>query len=1223
MRFVSTFPPALLALVVAAGGCLTDAVAPAPPVLDALRARTSLPTLHVTGVAEYNATITVTGGTKEATTAADALTGRFAVEVSLAAGDNALKVLASDAADNTSDPVELTIVREPARAEIVHVALPRTTVSADDGTLEVVVDVANDEPEIALASLGVTLSIPEDDAFVPVPVVVNDTGHAVVVLDERRAQGTFTLRVQADVSDLDGNAAFDQAGFTIVPGRPENVDVALSATVDGTDVPPTNAITVPAATAVNVDVVVTDAHDNVIPDTQIAIDAPGAGGTILGDRIVDLTRAGTFTVVADTGIALVAGTATLTVTAAAADHVELALSADRVAAGTAVRATSRVVDAYGNTVTATAPALATTAPQGFAAPLVDEGVAAAVATVTTAGSYTVTATDPASQAVPASLSLTVVPGAPVDPDFIAVTAGPHRAGDDVVVTYALKDAFGNVNTSLPVTVTTSAPGAFIDDDGRGTITLSDITLAGTYTVRGRAAGTGLDDDIETLVVTAAAADHVVLSTSDALVQAGTAVRAVARVVDRFDNVVTDTVPTVEIDAPQAFGAPLVDGGVATANVTVTTAGSFTITASDPASSATPASEPLQIVAATAVNASFIEIDPTGLPYHAGAPVRVNYGFVDAFGNENTSTPLVVTVNAPNVTVVDTGAGVVEIDGIVRAGSYVVRGHAAGTGLTDDLETLVIDPNPQLAGFNLVLSAALTAEFGTVVFNGTDGFGNLIDQANITTTLSDPTAITRVGSELTFNRAGSYSITACITGTTLCDTEFMSVQGLLDTVPPSATVTVESPVSGSTVVRNQRVVFGVVVTDDRALSSLSFVATFGSSGTCRTTGGPLLFAGTTSESRTFSFTVPTCAIPLDAVSIVAQASDQAGNTSNTADETLSVANPFSLNVAASGGGGAFLTTVAAFQDRLDGPSGVDVDPISGTIYVGNSGLQGNRANRAVGITIDRVQFDLTDQTGSRVDLRDVRGVAASAAGTLFFGVSEVTAGGGGSSGIIRVTRDLLRQTFVSSNTPGGQAEAITQAQQVVNQLTIDESTSTPALCMVIQQQDHVWCYTNLDGTASRLAEVEINGLRPRGIAIDGPDNGADADVLFVALDNTTHVIRPFTFNADRSTLTAGTDISLTTVVDANGNPTAGITNNGVLGDLVVGPQPSENLYLADRSGDRILKIDRATTPPTVSVFVSNVNSPTGLAFDGDALLVTDDQDRVVFRIVPDPANPGAF
>jgi hypothetical protein len=1022
---------AVVGLAAAAAGCLTDTVAPAPPVLDALRTRTSLPALRVSGVAEYNAIVTVTGGRDEVTTTADALTGRFAIDVALADGDNDLKVLATDAADNTSDAAALTVVREPARAEVVRVTLPRTTVSADDGSLEVVVDVQNDEPEVGLQTLGVTLSIPEDDTFAPVPVAVNDTGRAVVVLDGRRAQGTFTLRAQADVASLDGTRAFDQAGFAVVPGRPASVDVALSATVDGAVVGPADAIVVPAGTTVDVDVVVADAHDNVIPATQVAIDAPGAGATVVGDRIVGLVRAGTFTVVADTGAGLVAGTATLTVTAADADHVEL-------------------------------------------------------------------------------------------------------------------------------------------------------------------------------------------TTDTALAQAGTPVRAVARVVDRFGNVVADTVPTLAIDAPQAFGAPLVDGGIATASVTVTLAGSYTITASDPASAATPAVAPLQVVAADAVNADFIELDPAGLPYRAGAPVRVNYGFVDAFGNENTSTPLVVTVNAPNVAVVDTGAGVVEISGIVRAGTYVIRGRAAGTGLADDLETLVVGPNPEAAGFNLVLSAALTAEFGTVVFNGADGFGNPIDEAGITTTFSDPTAVTRNGNELTFGRAGSFSVTACLTGTTSCDTEFIAVQGLLDTLPPTATIELLSPLAGSSVARQQRVVFGVALQDDRALSSVSFVATFGDNGNCRTSGGPILFSGSTSESVTFSFSVQGCAIPGDVVNIVVQASDQTGNARNVADESLQLTNPFTLTFPGAGADGGFVSELVAFEGSLESPAGIAVQPRTQTYVVAEAAR-----DRAVGIATDRVQFDLRDQQGDRFALSNVRGAACSAAGNLFFGVDDA-GGSGQTAGLVRIRADLVEELFVDNTTPGGQSESIGQ-DQLVTQVTISEppaSTGVPAVvCMTINAQDHVYCYGNLDAVpaaAARRAEVELgNGLRPRGIAIDGPDAAGDADVLFAALDGNTRVVRPFAFNATRTTLAAvpGGDIALG----------AFVTGANELGDLVVGPGPDENLYLAHRSRGRILKIDRRASPPVVSVFAEGFASPTGLAFDRErqALLVTDDDDRVVHRIVADPANPGSF
>lgn len=79
----------------------------------------------------------------------------------------------------------------------------------------------------------------------------------------------------------------------------------------------------------------------------------------------------------------------------------------------------------------------------------------------------------------------------------------------------------------------------------------------------------------------------------------------------------------------------------------------------------------------------------------------------------------------------------------------------------------------------------------------------------------------------------------------------------------------------------------------------------------------------------------------------------------------------------------------------------------------------------------------------------------------------------------------------------------------------------------------------------------------------------------------------------------------------------------LGDLVVGPAPDESLYLAHTDAGRVLKIDRRVNPPVVSVIVDGLTSPRGLAFDDDGLLITDDVDNVVFRIVPDAANASRF
>lgn len=701
--------PLLLSLSLLFAGCLVDDDLPNTPVLDTTVAVTSLDTLHLEGTAKYDAALAITSGVEALSATADANTGRFAVDVGLALGDNTISVVATDVAGNASAAATLTITRRAPRAETVTISLRDAVIRADDGEVHVAIDVTNSEAGVDLTQVQATLTIVEDASFTALPLQFNRVGHTDVVLAERRLVGGFTVRAKADVADEDGNTASDDAFFNVTPGHP-------------------------------------------------------------------------------------------------------------------------------------------------------------------------------------------------------------------------------------------------------------------------------------------------------------------------------------------------------------------------------------------VNADFMSIDVAQAPFLAGDPLLVTYAMQDAFGNDATSTqPIVITVNAAAVSIVDDGAGTVEIDGLVKAGSYTVRAHLGDSDLEDDFAELVIQPNPELASFNMQLSSSLIAEFGTAFFTATDGFGNVIEEVSVTTTLFDPLAISRSGSQLTFNRPGAFSITACVADTSLCDTEFISVQGLLDTVPPTLTITIESPASGIVVARGQRVVFIVDVRDDRALSALSFVTTFGTNGNCRATGGPLLFSGSIAEVRSFSFTVPSCAVPLDPVSIVAQATDQAGNTRNEAEETLSIFDPFNLQFPGNDvGNGNFVTTVAGINtgnngsSSISGPTGVAADRLTGTVYVAN-GSQGNRADRAVGVTIDRAQFDLTDTSGQRINLSNVRGVASSRSGALFFGVDEVNSGGGGSSGIVRVTSTLQRELFVSSTAPGGQQEAV-GTQQLVQQLALDETATVPALCMTIQSQDHIYCYGNINGGATRLAEIELANQSPRWIAI---------------------------------------------------------------------------------------------------------------------------------------------
>ncbi len=1187
-------------------GCFVDDAPPAALLLDPARPFTSLDRVELGGSAETLATITVVGGSTEATAVAESQSGRFVVGVPLNLGRNELVITATDAAGNSSEPITVVVVREPPRAEIVRLTLPAAVTDADSGTLDVIVDVDNDESEIDLKTLAVTLRlVGYDGAFADLPLVLDRGGHVALTLSGLSVADSAQIVVEGDVADADGVKALDAAGFTVLPGVPAQVDVQLTAIVAAASVGPGAVISVPADTEVDVSVTVSDAQDNVIAGAPLRIDAVGSGARVLGTQIVDATTAGTFDVLAEAAGGVATGTATLTVVAADPDHVELSVDDDGVDAGTLVTASARVVDAFGNTVTNAVPLLEIDAPQAFGAAGIVGGTATASVVVTTAGGYVITATDSTSAATLAAVPLLVVAAAPVNADFFEIDAAglPYRAGGSARATYRLVDAFGNTNSAVPVVVTINVPNVVVVNDGIGNVTVDGLTLAGDYSLRAQAVGTGLSDDTAVLSIVAGAADRLLLAVDAATVAAGTPVTASARVVDVFGNTLADAVPVIDIDAPQDFAAPVVAAGVTTAVVTVTTAGAYTVSGSDAASPATSAA-PLQVVAATPVNADFVEVDPAGLPYASGDPVRLNYQLVDAFGNVNTAVPLVVTVNAPNVSVVDDGAGVVEINGIVRAGSYLVRARAVGTGLADDTETLVVDPNPEAAGFNLVLSAGLIAEQGTLIFSGTDGFGNLIDDADILTSFSDPAAVLRTGNQLTFDRPGTFSILACLTAVpTLCDTEFISVQGLLDTVPPSVAVVVESPITPD-VATNGLIAFRADVGDDRSLSELRFVATFGNLGTCTRTGGPVLFSGgTTAASRTFSFNVPSCAVPLDVVDIVVQATDEAGNTRNGADASLTIRDPFQITFP--NNPGAFVVAIAAFHDRLDQPQDVVIDPSTAQLSITNNGN-----DRAIVATIDRAQFDLRDIDGNRVDLPSVRGVAISTAGNQFFGTDDA---GNGNPGIVRVRPDLNVDTFVDNAKPGGQATAISQPIRGV----VVEETGVDVLCMAARDQDRIYCYGNLDAVPAaptRLAELGTGGgSRPIALAIDGPDAGGDVDVLFAVFDQ-ARLVRGFTFNAARTTLTAigGGDVSLTAFAAAN-----------ELGDIVVGPAPAENLYVCHRSGGRVLKVDRSTVPPTVSVFADGFSAPVGLSFDGASLLVVDENDETVFRLSPEPSNPGSF
>lgn len=991
-----------------------------------------------------------------------------------------------------------------------------------------------------------------------------------------RSAGAFTFTATA--TGLDGVAAATEA-VRIDPGPPAAGVVTQSPSP------------LPAGETLTVSVAFTDQYANPTSSTfSLVTDAPGA--IVSRDRVLGITRASeggpAYALLVEVDGAPLTLTEDLVVVAGEPARIELSPSSIATVAGDTVEVSAQVVDRFGNRVRSATPVLTETSPQDFAsAPITADGVTTAAIRVTTAGSFAVSATDGA--ALVASSPLVVVPGA-IANGGVTPSPSPLPAGETLTVSAAFADEFGNP-VPARFTVATDAPDAIV---------IGDRVLGVT-----RASEGGPDYQVfvqpeggavftASLPVVAAAPDRMLLALDAASVEAGTLVTASAQIVDRFGNRVRSAAPALAETSPQDFSpTPASVDGVTTGTLFVTTAGSFAVTATDPEGAVAAAQAPLAVAAAAPVNASFFEIDAAFLPYRAGDAVFFNYAFVDAFGNVNNDVPLIVSVNAPNVTVVDDGFGSGEINGLVRAGTYTVRARAVGTGLPDEVESVVIDPNPAEAGFNLVLSSGLIAEGGTALFFGADGFGNSIPEAQIATTFSDA-SISRSGNQLTFARAGTFSVTACLVEnavvTTTCDTEFIGVQGILDTVPPTATVTIETPDPAATseVAERGLVVFRTDVSDDRALAELRTVATFGNIGSCSIATGDVLFpGGTTSASRTFSFNVPGCAIPLDEVNIVAQAMDEAGNLRNSGGHTpLRVRAPFTITSP------GFVVSLAAWEDELDRPRDVLANPTTAQLFVSNFGN-----DEAVGVNLDRFQFRVRDQNGAVIFLDQPQGNGRDAAGNLFFNVAN----NGANPGVVRLQPDFtVDNGFINYlSTPAFMA--------------VDESAGrTPALCSALPASGRIDCHTGFStaGVAPTVLlsfTTNLAGTNPVSLAIAPPSATNTADRLFVAL-GASRQIRELAFNGSRTALSFVRNIDLSAFVGAN-----------QLGDVVVAPV-TENLIVVHTSGGRILRVAQNGS---VTVLASGFTRPTGLAFDGDSLVVTDEDLRAVFRIAPDPANPGTF
>jgi hypothetical protein len=525
---------------------------------------------------------------------------------------------------------------------------------------------------------------------------------------------------------------------------------------------------------------------------------------------VTLKTAGSRTVTAtDTVTGTITGSATVTVNPAAVNKFLLAAPASSVA-GTAFSITVTVTDAFGNTepgylgtVHFTSTDAAALLPVNYTFVAGDAGVHTFTNAVTlkTAGNRTMTATDTVTATITGSATVSVTPGTAT---HVVVTAPASiAAGTAFNVTVTAQDAFNNTATgylgtvhftSSDATAIVPADYTFLAADAGVHLFTGGVTLksAGSQTVTATDTVTGTITGLATVNVNPS---HFTIS-GPGSTTAGVLFSITVTALDANNNVASSyrgTVHFTSTDAAAVLPANYTfvagDAGVHTFNVTLKTAGSRTVTATDTGTatitglatvSVNPAAAthvlvtaPSSITAGTAFAVTLTALDAfnnTATGYlgtvhftssDAAATLPANYQFMAADAGVHTFTNGVTLVTSGSRTVTATDT----VTGTITGSATVTVNPGTATHVT------FTAPASSVAGtaFTITLTArdafnnTATGYRGTVQFASSDATALL--PANYTFTATD-SGVHTFTNGVTLKAAGSQTVTATdtVTGT---------------------------------------------------------------------------------------------------------------------------------------------------------------------------------------------------------------------------------------------------------------------------------------------------------------------------------------------------------------------------------------------------------------------------------------------------------------------------
>ena len=537
-----------------------------------------------------------------------------------------------------------------------------------------------------------------------------------------------------------------------------------------------------------------DAYGNSLGDvTSGTTFTIGGGGSCNGYSCTS-TAPGDYTVTGTDGT--VTGTATLHVTPGPLDHLVLSPADATVAAGVSQAYTAQGFDAYGNSLgDVTSGTILTTS--GFGSCTGNSCMA------TSPGTVWVSGTDGHAGGAMAFLHVT-----PAAATHLAVSGFPSSdvAGAAHNITVTALDAYGNTATGYGGTVHFSSSDTKAVLPANATLSAGVGTFSVTLKTAGTQSVTATDTVTATIkgsqsgiVVNAAALSKLVVSGLSSPRTAGSPGTIRVTAVDAYGNRVHSYLGTVHFSSsdtkaklPANYKFTAADAGTHVFSVTLKTAGTQSVTATDTLHTAIKGSQSGIVVKAAAVKT--LTVSGLSSPRTAGTAGSIRVTAVDAYGNRihgylgtihftSTDTNAKLPANY-KFTAADAGTHVFSVT-LKTAGTRSVTATDTNTATIKGSQTGIVVKAAALS--KLVVSGMTTPRTagtnGNIRVTATDAYGNRVSsyRGTVHFTSSDAKAKLPANYKFTAADAGThvFSVTLKTAGTqsvTATDTKTKTIKG---------------------------------------------------------------------------------------------------------------------------------------------------------------------------------------------------------------------------------------------------------------------------------------------------------------------------------------------------------------------------------------------------------------------------------------------------------------